>query len=87
MKKELSTQTISRHFKNYELIGMIFHIGKNVEAGHYVYYAKRGEKRWAELNDTITYEFELDKEDEQFELEMKAEKTPYILFYKLKEWR
>jgi ubiquitin C-terminal hydrolase len=60
---------------------MIFHIGKLVEVGHYVYYSKIGRKRWVEFNDENTSEFDLDQEDEEFEKEFKAEKTPYILFY------
>ena len=39
---------------NYDLVGMICHIGKNVEHGHYVYYGKIGEKRWAQFNDRYT---------------------------------
>lgn len=50
-KKELPTQKILRTFENYELVGMIFHIGKNVECGHYVYNWKKGPKRWVEFND------------------------------------
>lgn len=45
---------IQRQFMNYELCGMICHIGKNVEHGHYIYYAKIGEKRWAQFNDRYT---------------------------------
>lgn len=52
-KKELSTQTILRTFGNYDLVGMICHIGKNVEHGHYIYYGKVSAKRWAQFNDQM----------------------------------
>lgn len=35
----------------YQLVGMICHVGKNVENGHYLYYGKVSEKRWAKFND------------------------------------
>lgn len=50
-KKELPTQRIPRLFAHHHLVGILFHIGKNVQSGHYVYYQKVGERRWAELND------------------------------------
>ena len=65
----------------YDLVGMICHIGKNVEHGHYIYYSRINPKRWAQFNDKYVEEFDLAKEDEEFEREMKAEMTPYILFY------
>jgi hypothetical protein len=33
------------------------------------------------MNDSNVMEFELENEDEEFERQMKAEMTPYILFY------
>lgn len=77
----MPSERILRRFENYELVGMVFHIGKLVEVGHYVYYSRLGKKRWVEFNDETTSEFELDDEGEEFEREFKAEKTPYILFY------
>ena len=65
----------------YELVGMICHIGKNVEHGHYIYYSRISGTRWAQFNDKYVEEFDLGKKDEEFEREMKAEMTPYILFY------
>lgn len=63
-KKELSTQTILRNFGAYQLVGMICHIGKNVENGHYIYYGRINPKRWAQYNDKIVEEFDLSNEDE-----------------------
>ena len=51
IKKELANQKILRRIAGYELVGMIFHIGRYVQSGHYVYYSKISKKRWAELND------------------------------------
>lgn len=51
-RKELPTQTIKRDFLGYRLKGIVFHIGKNVEYGHYVYYFCCGGKRWVEMNDS-----------------------------------
>jgi len=34
------------------LKGIVFHIGKNVQCGHYVYYFCIGGKKWAEMNDS-----------------------------------
>lgn len=56
-KKELPTEKIARKFDNYSLVGIIFHIGRNVECGHYVYYAKINSRRWAEFNDRSVKEF------------------------------
>ena len=80
-KKELSTQTIVRKFGGFELVGMVCHIGKNVEHGHYMYYGRVGPRRWAQFNDQMVEEFDLGSAEEEFEREMKAEMTPYILFY------
>jgi ubiquitin C-terminal hydrolase len=38
---------------DYQLVGIICHLGKNMEHGHYVYYHKVGEKRWALFNDNV----------------------------------
>lgn len=65
-KKELSTQTILRTFLKYELVGMICHIGKNVEHGHYIFYSRVSPTRWAQFNDKYVEEFDLGKEDEEF---------------------
>jgi uncharacterized UBP type Zn finger protein len=40
----------------YELVGIIFHIGKFVQSGHYIYYSKVSRRRWVELNDETTTE-------------------------------
>lgn len=61
---------------------MICHIGKNIDSGHYIFFAKVGEKTWVELNDKIAYRFEIDDENEEFEREMKTDMSPYILFYR-----
>lgn len=65
-KKELSNQTILRKFLNYELVGMICHIGKNINSGHYKYFAKdkRNPNQWIELSDKNVLKFTLDKPDE-----------------------
>jgi ubiquitin C-terminal hydrolase len=55
--KELSTQRILRKFLNYELVGMICHSGKKVTWGHYMYYHKLTDKRWAHFNDRVVEEF------------------------------
>lgn len=81
-KKELPTQPIKRRLQGYELVGMVFHIGKGIEHGHYTYYSRVDRQRWVEMNDGEVTEFVLEREEEAFELEMKAEKTPYLLFYK-----
>lgn len=64
IRKELATQKIPRVFMGYELIGIVFHIGKNVQTGHYIYYQRVGAKRWAEMNDNQVFEFELSAPDE-----------------------
>jgi hypothetical protein len=56
----------------YRLVGMVFHIGKKVECGHYVYYFCCGGKKWMEMNDANVMEFELENENEEFERKMKA---------------
>jgi uncharacterized UBP type Zn finger protein len=65
-KKELPTKTIQRKIGAYELVGMVFHYGKNMESGHYVYYSRLEKNRWAEMNDSIVKEFELDNANEEF---------------------
>ncbi len=65
----------------YRLKGMIFHIGKNMACGHYLYYFNVEGKKWVEMNDSNVLEFVLENEDEEFEREMSSEMTPYILFY------
>ena len=81
-KKELPTQPILRKIKDFELVGILFHIGKRMEIGHYTYYSRVERDRWADMNDASVREFNLDSPDQPFETSMKAEKTPYILFYK-----
>ena len=51
---------------NYELKGIIFHFGRNVQHGHYLYFSKIDKRKWVEMNDTIVNEFTLDEEDEEF---------------------
>lgn len=58
-KKELSNQTILRKFLDYELVGMICHCGKNIDSGHYKYFAKIGSKQWVEMSDRNVLRFEL----------------------------
>ena len=81
-EKELFNIPIVRRILNYELSGIVFHIGKHLNNGHYVYYSKVNAKRWMEMNDNHVVEFDLEKEGEEFERQMKAGKTPYLLFYK-----
>lgn len=56
-RKELPTEKIARRVNDYTLVGIIFHIGRNVECGHYVYYSKINARRWAEFNDRTVKEF------------------------------
>ena len=60
---------------------MLFHSGSTINKGHYTYYNKIGVRQWALFDDTITREFELGEEREEFEGEFRRQKTPYILFY------
>lgn len=62
-RKELATQPIPRRVQDYELVGMLFHIGKRIEFGHYTYYSRVGPHRWAEMNDGVVREFQLDQQD------------------------
>ena len=50
-KKELPTQPILRKIKDFELVGMLFHIGTRMEIGHYTYYSRIERDRWADMND------------------------------------
>ena len=84
-RKELPTQPIFRTFKGYELVGILFHIGKTVQVGHYTYYFRVDKKKWVDMNDKYVREFTLDREDEAFETNMNSAKTPYLLFYKKSE--
>ena len=45
---------------------MVFHIGKNVQSGHYVYYSKVDDKTWLYFNDNSVTEFSLDAAGERF---------------------
>lgn len=67
---------------------MICHIGKNINSGHYKYFAKdrRVENQWIELSDKNVLKFSLDKSDEEFEREMQTDMAPYILFYRKVDW-
>jgi ubiquitin C-terminal hydrolase len=38
---------IKRTIKDYELVGMICHLGVDMTHGHYIYYAKLGPNKWA----------------------------------------
>ena len=51
LRKELPTKSIQRNIGNYELVGMLFHIGKRMQSGHYTYYSRIDQKRWADMND------------------------------------
>lgn len=53
IRKELATKSILREIDDFELVGMVFHIGKTMENGHYVYYSRVNRTRWAEMNDTV----------------------------------
>ena len=59
-RKELPTQPIQRKINNYELVGMLFHIGKHIQVGHYTYYNRIDRKRWADMNDGSVKEFILE---------------------------
>ena len=51
-KKELATEGIPRYFEGFDLVGMVFHIGKNVQSGHYVYYSRVDPMKWNYFNDS-----------------------------------
>jgi uncharacterized UBP type Zn finger protein len=50
-RKELPTMSIRRQIGNYQLVGMLFHVGKRIEFGHYTYYSRVSPRRWAHMND------------------------------------
>lgn len=47
---------------------MICHIGKNINSGHYKYFAKdkANHSQWIELSDRNVLKFLLDEPDEEF---------------------
>jgi uncharacterized UBP type Zn finger protein len=82
IKKILGNYPIKRQIDGYTLVGFIAHKGSHINAGHYLYYSRIDENRWALFNDDKVTEFNIGKEEE-FEREFRAENTPYLLFYKL----
>lgn len=41
----------------YQLVGIVSHIGKTVNSGHYEYWHRINTKRWAHFNDKYVTEF------------------------------
>ena len=63
--------------KNYELIGVISHLGKSSMEGHFVAYCKHFDESWYLFNDSIV---------SQDPGKGVYNGVPYILFYKNKNW-
>ena len=63
--------------KSYELIGVISHLGKSSMEGHFIAYCKHFDDNWYLFNDGIVT---------QEEINGVYNGTPYILFYKNKDW-
>ena len=63
--------------KNYELIGVISHLGKSSMEGHFVAYCKHFDESWYLFNDSIV---------SQDPRKGVYNGVPYILFYKNKNW-
>jgi uncharacterized UBP type Zn finger protein len=65
-KKILGNNPIKRTIDDYSLAGFVAHKGTYIHAGHYLYYAKIDQTRWALFNDNKVTEFNV-AEDEEFE--------------------
>ena len=63
--------------KSYELIGVISHLGKSSMEGHFIAYCKHFDGNWYLFNDGIVT---------QKDINGVYNGTPYILFYKNKDW-
>ena len=63
--------------KNYELIGVISHLGKSSMEGHFVAYCKHFDESWYLFNDSNV---------SQDPGKGVYNGVPYILFYKNKNW-
>ena len=63
--------------KSYELIGVISHLGESSMEGHFIAYCKHFDGNWYLFNDSIVT---------QKEINGVYNGTPYILFYKNKNW-
>ena len=63
--------------KSYELIGVISHLGESSMEGHFIAYCKHFDGNWYLFNDSIVT---------QEERNGVYNGTPYILFYKNKNW-
>ena len=63
--------------KNYELIGVISHLGKSSMEGHFIAYCRHFDFNWYIFNDGIVKSINVEKE---------LKGTPYILFYQNSQW-
>ena len=63
--------------KNYELIGVISHLGESSMEGHFIAYCKHFDGNWYLFNDSIVKQV---AGDGMYSV------IPYILFYKNKNW-
>lgn len=81
----LGNNPIKRKIEDYRLVGFVAHKGAHIHAGHYQYYSRIDDNRWALFNDIKVTEFNV-TEDEEFEREFRSENTPYILFYRHKKY-
>ena len=63
--------------KNYELIGVISHLGESSMEGHFIAYCKHFDGNWYLFNDSIV---------KQVAGDGMYSGIPYILFYKNKYW-
>jgi uncharacterized UBP type Zn finger protein len=70
-KKILGNHPIKRMIGEYKLVGFIAHKGTHIHAGHYLYYYRVDEGRWALFNDSRVTEFNV-AENEEFEREFRA---------------
>ncbi len=62
VKKLLGNNPIKRTIEDYRLVGFIAHKGSHIHAGHYQYYSRIDENRWALFNDNIVTEFNVGDE-------------------------
>jgi ubiquitin C-terminal hydrolase len=63
VNKILGNYPIRRSIGDYHLVGFIVHKGSSINAGHYLYYARIEETRWALFNDSKVTEFNIGKEE------------------------
>ncbi len=65
IKKILGNHQIKRSIGEYKLVGFVAHKGSHIHAGHYQYYSRVDNHRWALFNDNKVTEFNVG-EDEEF---------------------